>query len=118
MRYGLIALLLAGCTHSVTLLPRHPGPQGVGKINEAHDLTVDLEGKSYTGKIQWGSTITTGVNTFGFMSTSRTSSDQASALLLGDGGQVRCDFVLDIVKSMGNGVCTDSRGRTYDMAIK
>jgi hypothetical protein len=57
--------------------------------------------------------------TTGLFSGPRTQySSQASALLLGEAGQMRCDFAWDAMMTMATGVCADSRNNTYDLLIK
>lgn len=116
MRYAFVLLLLAGCAHNLTLMPRGAGPQGTGTLDRANnDMTVVLDGKTYRGKMQ----MVTGTSVGAFGQVTNQYTNQASALLIGDaGGQVRCDFGFDTLMTSGNGVCVDFRNVTYDLLVK
>jgi hypothetical protein len=119
MRYLIVLLLLAGCgTQSVLLLPRGHAVKGEGTIQDGHEMRVQIEGRTYSGKLDWDLGFATSTNPYGYTTTHRSSSDRAAALLLGESGQVRCDFTLSLVTKQGNGVCVDSLNRTYDMVIR
>lgn len=101
MRY-LFLLLLAGCaaSQSVTLLPRGDAQSGAGTLDRVRNiLTVNIGGRHYEGPV-----ITT-------------TPSQASALLRGPAGQVRCDFGWDALMRHATGVCTDNAGASYDLQI-
>jgi len=115
------ALIISGCAtqQSVSLLPRSPATeQGVGILNRLNqDLTVTVSGNIYRGK----SSLQTGTSTTGFGMWTRTSthfSNQSTALLLGDNGQMRCEYGWDSLMIEATGVCVDSRNVTYDIIIK
>jgi hypothetical protein len=116
-------ILLAGCTHDITLYPRDGGEQATGWVNDgSHNLEVQLRGDTYSGKYVLGQTFGIGMGTtFGvrprFGSGMMVSqNNQAGALLTGPKGILRCDFVI-VAAHGGNGVCQDSRA-VYDMLIK
>lgn len=115
---ALFAVLLAACAaeQRVSLMPRGEGPQGTGYFDQIHQqLVVDLAGGRYIGT-PITKTATTGFNIFGPQAT--TSTNEQNALLIGDAGQVRCEFVWNQWKTMANGVCVDSHNVTYDLLIR
>jgi hypothetical protein len=126
MRYLLVLLLLAGCTHDITLFPRGGGDQGIGWVNDGptHSMEITLRGDKYAGNYILGQT--TGIGFGSAYSGSRSAfgtsamvghSNQAGVLLSGPHGVLRCDFLITVVQG-GNGVCLDAQGVTYDMLIK
>jgi hypothetical protein len=114
-------LLLAGCAaqQSITMLPRgENAARGTGVLDRLHNqLTVDLGGRTYQGPMVMQTGLTQSWGPLG-PRTATTTTNQASALLLGDGGQVRCDFGFDALMRTATGVCVDSRNQTYDMLVK
>jgi hypothetical protein len=118
--YLIVLLLLAGCSHTLTLLPRGTGAKGTGAIDGVNqDITVELDGKRYRGKVQHQTGIAQTRGPFGIMSTTTQHTNQASALLLGDhGGRIRCDLSFDRMMTSGNGVCVDNRNVISDLMIK
>lgn len=116
---SLIAIvLLVGCAsqHAVTLLPRGQGMQGTGTLNRMNnELSVSVDGKQYRGPMVVQTAHSTGL--FGAGRT--TIANQATALLLGDGGgQMRCEFGFDAMWTSATGVCVDYKNITYDLLIK
>lgn len=118
-RWFAIALLLAGCAaqQTVTLLPRGAGGErGTGMLDRmSKEITVSLNGRDYRGPMVVQTAYSSG---YGLFSQRTTISSQATALLLGDDGQVRCEFGFDAFMTMATGVCVDSKNVTYDMLIK
>jgi len=122
MRSCLVALLLAvaGCTHAIILYPRGGGEQATGTVNDASkNMEVRLRGDTYTGSYVLGQTVSVGmvgganpvpVTTVG-------STNNATALLTGPEGVLRCEFRIVAARG-GNGVCVDSSNTIYDMLIK
>jgi hypothetical protein len=110
--------LLAACAASqtITLLPRAANvPQAHGTLDRmTNTLVVDVEGRRYQGKMQM-QTATTSRSLFGPSST--TISNQATALLTGDGGHMRCEFGFDYFMTSATGVCVDNRNIVYDMQV-
>lgn len=111
-------VLLAGCAsqQAITLMPRGTGQAGSGTLDRMNnELRVTVGENNYRGTMIMQSAVSTG----GIFSPVRTTySNQASALLLGDIGQLRCDFGFDAMYTQGTGVCVDYRNVTYDMLIK
>jgi hypothetical protein len=126
MRYllALTILLLAGCTHTITLYPRGGGEQASGSVNDgSRNMEVTLRGETYTGSYVLGQTfgLATGT-TYGARPVFGTgvmvgNTNQATALLTGPKGVLRCEFVIVAARG-GNGVCMDSANMVYDMLIK
>lgn len=121
MRYVIaICIVIAGCAtvQSVTLLPRGedrtPGRGTLDRMTNV--LTVDLKGQRYQGTPMM-QTATTSRGLFGAV-TSTTTTSQASALLLGAEGQVRCDYGWDALMTRATGVCVDYRNVVYDLLIQ
>lgn len=131
MRYLALcaALLLGGCAHAVQLTPRDGGPIGYGSapggIGDKGQLTVNLNGKTYTGR--WvlvrggsmgfgsalaGSTLVT-ANMYG----AAAEANGQALLSAPDGSRIRCQFTYSSMSSAGMGVCQDDAGKTYDMTI-
>lgn len=107
---ALFVLLLAGCaaTQEVTLLPRGGAGKGFGELDRmTNQLTVDLNGTTYHGPMIMRSAQTASFKPL-----------EAAALMMGDGGQVRCEITFNALMTEGNGVCVDSRNATYDLLIK
>ena len=81
-------------------------------------MEVTLRGDTYTGKYTLGTT--TGI---AFTGTSATpvvitgSNNNATALLTGPKGVLRCEFRI-VIAVGGNGVCVDSSNTVYDILIK
>lgn len=121
MRIALfVLLLLVGCAaqNDVTLMPRGHDARGSGTLDRMRNvLTVDLDGKRYSGTMQMQTASSTSYGALGSRTTS-TTTNAASALLLGDGGQVRCDFGWDALMTGASGVCVDAQNRAYDMLVK
>lgn len=116
--YLLVLLLLAGCAtqQAVTLYPRGPGLRGAGVFDHVHQvLTVELDGQRYQGT-PVTQTATSGYSLFGPQST--TTTNQEAALLLGEAGQVRCEFAWGPMKQTANGTCVDRNNVVYDMQIR
>lgn len=119
MRY-LVALLvlLAGCAtvQQVDILPRGGGARGTGTFDHIHQvLTAEVDGKRYQGRpVQ--ETSTSSFSLFGPQRT--TTTNKETALLIGDTGQIRCEFAWDQMKTHANGVCVDSKNVTYDLLIR
>lgn len=115
-------LLLAACSHTVTLYPRGGGEKATGTLNDgAQTMEITLKGKVYRGSYVLGQTVGFG---FGqtFSGTSSTfgsgmvfgNDNKAAALLRSDQNVLRCEFVIETAKG-GNGVCVDKDNVTYDM---
>lgn len=105
MTRWLVLLLVAGCSSlqpAVTLLPRGDAPKGVGVLDKGtYQLNATFaDGRRYAGKM----IVHPGL--------------QASALLLGEDGQLRCDFAWEAFMSSATGVCVDAQNRVYDMMVK
>lgn len=118
-RIAIVALLLTGCAtqQSVTLLPREGSMQrGIGSFDHIHQLvTVDVGGRRYQGRpTQVEARTSAGL----FGPSSYTTTNQASALLIGEGGQLRCSWTWGPMKVDAQGECIDSRGAAYDLLIK
>ena len=119
MRTSILALmvLLVGCAAQqvVTLLPRAPATErGTGILDRmTQELTVTVEGNNYRGR----SVLQTGTTTNIFGVTSTQYSNRSTALLIGDTGQMRCEFSWDYMMIQATGVCVDSRNITYDILI-
>jgi hypothetical protein len=113
--------LLPACApqQTVTLMPRgaNAGQHIIGSLDRMKNLmTVKLAGREFSGPV-----ITrTEVSSPGFIGlpTRTTSTGQASALLVGEGGQVRCEFAWDAMMVMATGTCVDSQNQVYDLLIK
>ena len=140
MRHALLAVAafaLTGCatTYQMTLMPRDSGKTYTGTVEEAGSgegrITVNLEGKTYTGTwVQSTPASTHGWVTGGFgwgrrgwggLGTTITLDNpqgaEAKALLnAADGSGLRCD--LRSGQGRGGGVCRDDRGREYDVQLR
>lgn len=116
----LFVALLAGCAsvQQVQLLPRGEGnARGAGELNRLNnDLQVTLGAETYRGKMVMETSMSGGTFLTGPART--TYSNRASALLLGERGQVRCEFGFDQLMTQATGVCVDHRNITYDMLLK
>ena len=114
-----LVFLLAGCAaqQTATLMLRgHQGAQGHGTLDRfTNTLTVKLNGQEYRGSM----IMRTSTTSYGILGPSSTHySNQASALLLGAGGQLRCDFGFDSLMTQAVGTCTDRDARLYDLLIQ
>lgn len=124
MRYGIILfVLLSGCagTYDLTLFPRGGGAQAKGVGDAAtKTMTVTLNGKTYSGNYVQASSRSAGSMAQGAnmpaTAVGVSSSNQFTALLAGEDGAIRCEFMAS--RSAGNGVCTDSQQRSYDLLIR
>lgn len=130
-RISLVALLaLASCAHEITLMPRGPGQPGHGSANAAMGdsgtLTIDLNGKTYTGR--WvlvrggGAGFATGYSGGNVATGSAYGADMSApgqALLSApDGSHLRCQFNYSSWSSAGAGQCQDDAGLVYDMMVR
>jgi hypothetical protein len=118
---ALMALVsMVGCAaqQQITLLPRGEAKQGTGTLDRVNNaLTVYVDGRQYQGTMQMQTATSTGWSPFG-RHTSSTTTNQASALLVGNEGHMRCEFGWDALMQGATGVCIDNRNATYDMVIK
>lgn len=117
-------LVLTACSHTITLFPRGGGDQATGTLNDlSKAMEINLKGNRYTGTYSTGR-----VSSFGFVqrygarpATGNVfmsgSNNQATALLTGSNGVLRCEFVIDVAIG-GNGVCVDTNEAVYDMLVK
>lgn len=122
----LIALILAGCGHMVTLYPRGGGEQATGTLNDgSRNMSVTLKGVTYSGRIMRGQTVGLGFTqsfggspSFGNALMVATT-NQYSAVLVGTDNKsiLRCELRLDVAIG-GNGICRDKDDLPYDMIIK
>ena len=118
--FVVMLLALAGCTHTITLYPRGGGDQATGTVNDgSRNMEVRLRGDTYTGSYVLGQTV--GVGIVGGANpvpvTTVGSTNNATALLTGPKGVLRCEFRIVAVQG-GNGVCMDSSNTVYDMLLK
>jgi hypothetical protein len=116
----LLSAALAGCAsqQTVNLLPRGDAERGSGTLDRlTNDLVVTVGDKTYKGKSMLRTATTT---SWGFLGprTSTSYSDQSTALLIGEGGQMRCEFTWDAMMIQATGICVDSKNATYDLLIK
>lgn len=120
--YLAVLLLLAGCAaqQQVALMPRGEGhPNGSGSIDRVKNvLTVYLGGRVYQGTMHMTTAASSSVGLLGGVRTEHSTTNQASALLVGNDGQLRCDFGWNALMTAATGVCVDSRNVTYDMLIR
>jgi hypothetical protein len=124
------ALVLCGCSHTITMFPRGGGETGTGSLNDGtREVVVYLKGKTYSGKFvrneSYGVGATQGISVGGvggirqgFGTTAVFGSgNQASALLISGSDLIRCDLIV-VNASDGSGVCSDQENRIYDVLIK
>lgn len=120
MRY-LLVLLLAGCSHVITLYPRGGGEQATGTVNDgSRNMEVQLRGDTYTGRYALGQSFGVGfASGTGSMATGTMvgTTNNATALLTGPAGVLRCEFRI-VAAQGGNGMCVDGQNVVYDMLIK
>jgi hypothetical protein len=122
MKKAIVVLALAsiGCAaqQQITLLPRGEAKQGNGTLDRVNNaLTVYVDGRQYQGTMQMHTATSTGWSPLG-RSTASTISNQATALLVGNEGHMRCEFGWDAMMTSATGVCVDNRNATYDLMIK
>jgi hypothetical protein len=132
------ALALSGCatTYELNVMPRDSGKiyHGVAEDKGYGEgrLSIDLEGKTYTGTwVQTTSDRTTGFVSGGFgwggrrggfglgsiITLDNPQGAEAKALLTApDGTGLRCDF--RVSEGRGGGICRDDRGREYDVQLR
>lgn len=130
------ALALSGCatTYHLAVMPRDSGKIYEGVATDAGNgegpISITIEGKAYNGT--WVQTVpdrsygyVTGGLGFrrgwgmggGFVSLDNPNGGMAKALLQSaDGAGLRCD--LQNGAGRGGGVCTDDRGKMYDVQIR
>lgn len=123
------ALLLSGCAHAVQLTPRDGGPIGYGSapasVGDKGQLTVNLNGKTYTGRwvlVRGGSmgfgTAYSGASIATASMYGMAADANGQAILSSpDGAHLRCQFSYSSWSDAGMGVCQDDAGKTYDMTI-
>lgn len=114
MRYlFVLALLLSGCAaQPVELFARGAPYHGTGTFSRADNtMRLTLDGGVYTGK---AILLTSSV---GGIFDSHAAANKMSALLLGPGGQISCEFSYDPMWTSAIGTCHDFRGITYDVRV-
>lgn len=127
---AIAALALSGCAHSVLLIPRDGGPNGVGQtdsgMGQSGTLTVSLDGKTYTGPWVFaaqggffgvGSAYGSGGFATGSMTGVGTSGGGRADLRSSDGQTIRCQFQYDQMGRRGFGDCESGTGRKFDLHI-
>jgi len=143
-KFGMAALAataLAGCASMVTLTARDGGPGGVGvspgSVGGRGTLRINLEGKQYVG--EWVVSTEGGFAGFsnadkptrktlgssslgkatGIVSAGIASNGDGRAYANGPGGAtLRCNFRLNAVTSMAQGLCERNDGRLYDLTMR
>lgn len=126
------ALLLAGCSHTVTLTPQDGiGPIGRGdapaSMTYSGKMRVELAGKTYAGEwtlqsdgggVGYGLGSSGGqVATASFIGLS--SSGNGKAYLTEPGGSsIACVFTYNDMSGTGLGACRTPDGKLYDMTIR
>ena len=132
------ALALSGCatTYHLSVMPRDSGKMDEGVATDTGNgegpISITIEGKTFNGT--WVQTVpdrtygyVTGGLGFGrrgwgglgggFITMDNPNGGAAKALLNSpDGSGLRCD--LQSGTGRGGGVCTDDRGRMYDVQIR
>jgi hypothetical protein len=131
------AMLLVGCTHRFTLIPRQEGVQGQGRATEVGSrVTLTLQEQSYTGFYVYGEAPITFFNLVrgipataasGPQTTPVVGSGGGTAYVLGAGNgrlfattstgeAIRCEF--HALSRHGRGLCQDNAGHEYDLHIQ
>jgi len=128
-------ILLAGCasTYELTLMPRTSGKLYYGEAIQRGtqaDVTVTIEGKTYTGTwVEVAPDRTTGYVTgwWGWrrsgigttVTVDNPAGGEAKALLqAADGSGLRCDIRGMAYGRSGGGTCQDDKGLVYDVQIR
>lgn len=122
-----LTLALAACTHNLMLMSREGSGTGQGVAHGSGgkgDLTIDLEGKHYTGRWIAVSGGSYGLlQTYGAHPTTGTAigasgQSTGNALLKSDDGSgLRCEFQFSGWSNTGFGVCQTDSGHLYDLQI-
>lgn len=131
------AMLLVGCTHRFTLVPRQEGVQGQGRATEVGSrVTLTLQEQFYTGFYVYGEAPITFFNIVrgipataasGPQTTPVVGSGGGTAYVLGAGNgrlfattstgeAIRCEF--HALSKHGQGLCQDNAGHEYDLHIQ
>lgn len=122
--FGVLALILSGCSYNMQLMSRDDGKiySGSAKSNGAGSgtLTVSLDGRTCSGSFakaasgdSFGFIQSFGARGVGSSSLQTFGSSEFKGILsCSDGSGLRCDVV---GTSTGGGVCVDSKNRVYDM---
>jgi hypothetical protein len=122
-----VCALLAGCGHNLMLMSREGSTTGQGVAHGSGgkgELTIDLEGKHYTGR--WvafsggslGLLQTYGAHPVTGTAISTNAQSTGNALLKAeDGSGLRCEFQFSGWTNTGIGVCQADGGRLYDLQI-
>ena len=134
---AIAALALSGCatTYHLAVMPRDSGTMYEGVATDTGygegPISITIEGRTYNGT--WVQTVpdhTTGYVSGGvgwgrrgwgvgggFITMDNPNGGLAKALLQSaDGGGLRCDLRSGLGR--GGGVCTDDRGKMYDVQIR
>ena len=97
-----MAILVTGCAHDLTLVPRGGGNKGAGVAKElGQSVQIEINGKVYYGNYVFGGG-------------SAVSGKGRILVTSPDGDAIRCEFQYDI---SGIGTCHDSSGKEYDLQI-
>ena len=125
----LAGLSLTSCAHPIQLTPRDGGPIAYGTapagLGDKGKLTVNLDGKVYTGRwvlvrsgaIGFGSAFT-GMTTVSSSAIGMEAGGGGQAILSApDGSRLRCAFRYSEISAAGLGECVDDAGKIYDMMI-
>ena len=113
---AVLLLDLAACSYQATLTPHGGGEEAAGSYNRpAREMTVRLHGQTYYGEVLQGGSPGFGVSRSYGAGAVRAAS-QFRAVLEGPQDLLRCQFSLGM--GSGEGLCTDSAGRTYDLRLE
>lgn len=123
----LAVLLLQACAHSLAIHPRDGSPRGEGVANESdQSVTINLQGKTYTGKYVYGGgavaltnfTAFGGGSAFGSGITYMGGAGSGRIFVTAPSGSaLRCVFDYSEWTSTGMGACQDNAGKEYDLLI-
>lgn len=130
----LVATVVSGCSHNLTLISRQGGGAGDGVAEElGKKVTINLNGKIYTGQYVFGGGTVAFTNSYGSaaaysgagtataygsgMSTTYMPGSGNGRVLAtsADGDAIRCEFQYS--SGNGIGVCTDNAENVYDLQI-
>ena len=129
---GLVtAVMLAGCSHSVNLIPLDGGPHGIGDMAfRGGGMKVYLDGKKYAGPfvpatdpaivaLSAPAGSEPGPVATGRYWGSRERNGTTAALLAAeDGSSIACRFSYAAPTFVGSGLCRGDDGRNYSLRMR
>jgi hypothetical protein len=127
----LAGVALAGCTHSVDLIPLDGGRPGIGDVAfRGGGMIVYFEGEAYSGRFIEGTdpalaeinapveAVEGPVATGRFWGVQGRNGPMGAVLSAKSGRQIACRFTYDPPEMIGSGLCRNQLGRAFSLRMR